>query len=151
MGYRIEYGFGFLAIGIIILLLIAVGSGVLLGLCVYNDAMYRRSENAVMWAVLSGFFQPAALIYLILHLVEIHKPLRCIQCGEFLVPESRFCMRCGKQLFIPTPEQIQMYDKRRRLFLWLWIASIALVIIIPIIAAILIAVRIFISNVNFHW
>lgn len=143
-----NFAFGFLVVGLIILALIAIGSGILLALCVYNDAMYRRDENAVMWAVLSGFFQLAALIYLILHFVEKHKPMRCIQCGEFLVPDSRFCMRCGRQLFVPAPEQLQMYDKRRRLFFWLWIASIALVIVVIIIPIILLAVRYFISYVN---
>ncbi|MDD3692815.1 MAG: zinc ribbon domain-containing protein [Oscillospiraceae bacterium] len=143
-----NFAFGFLVIGIIIPAVLAVGSGVLLGFSVYYDAMYRRNENAVMWAVLSGFFQLAALIYLILHFVEKHKPMRCIQCGEFLVPDSRFCMRCGRQLFVPAPEQLQMYDKRRRLFFWLWIASIALVIVVIIIPIILLAVRYFISYVN---
>lgn len=37
----------------------------MLALAVYNDARYRGNRNAVLWAVLSGFFVIAGLIYLI--------------------------------------------------------------------------------------
>ena len=45
--------------------LLIIAAGVMLALAVYNDARYRGNRNAVLWAVLSGFFGIAGLIYLI--------------------------------------------------------------------------------------
>lgn len=37
--------------------LLIIAAGVMLALAVYNDARYRGNRNAVLWAVLSGFFR----------------------------------------------------------------------------------------------
>ena len=141
-----EYGMGmnfvWFILGTIFISLLGIGSNLLLAFCVYYDAMYRRSENAVLWAVLSGFFNIAALVYIIVQVTKKPQPMRCMQCGEFLVPQSQFCQRCGRPLYVPSQEQLAVYDKRRRLFLWLFIASMALIVIGTILL-----VGIFVGNI----
>lgn len=50
--------------------LVLIAAQIMLALCVYNDARYRGSNNAVLWAVLSGFFGIAGLVYLIVQLAS---------------------------------------------------------------------------------
>lgn len=118
------YSIVWLIAGIGLFSLMQIGSCILLALCVYSDALYRRVDNAMMWAVLSGFFNIAALIYIIIQVSKKSQPMRCMQCGEFLAPNSLFCQRCGRPLDVPSPEEMNKYDKRRKLFLWLWIGSL---------------------------
>ncbi|MDD2361731.1 MAG: zinc ribbon domain-containing protein [Oscillospiraceae bacterium] len=132
-GVEVEMNMGFVPIiwiSIVFIALMAMGSSLFLGFCIYYDALYRRVENAALWAVLSGLFHILALVYLIVYVTKSPQPMRCMQCGDFLVPTSRFCQRCGRPLNEPSSEQLGMYNSRRRLFFWLWIASIALVIIL---------------------
>lgn len=45
--------------------LVGIAASIILAFCVYYDARARRDNMAVLWAVLSGFFQIAALVYVI--------------------------------------------------------------------------------------
>ena len=125
MGFETSMAFSvILLIGAIGLYsLMWIGSTLLLAFCVYNDALYRRVDNPVMWAVLSGFFNIVALIYIIIQVSKKQQPMRCMQCGDFLAPGSQHCQRCGRSLMVLSSEEMAGYNKRRRLFLWLWIAS----------------------------
>lgn len=115
-------------VAVLLISLIGIASNVLLAFCVYNDAQYRRSQYAVLWAVLSGFFNIAALVYIIVQLCSKPRGLQCVQCGQWLAPESTFCPRCGRQVVTFTPEQMANFDKRRKLFLGLWIGSVVIII-----------------------
>ncbi len=131
----IEYGMGLgiagaIWIGIVFVALIGMASSLFLGFCIYYDALYRRVENAVMWAVLSGLFNILALVYLIVYVTKSPQPLRCFQCGDFLLPNSRFCQRCGRPINSPSLEQLEVYSKKRKLFFWIWISSLALVVVL---------------------
>lgn len=122
------------SIGILLLSLLGIVANVFLAVCVYNDAKYRGSENAVLWAVLSGFFNIVALIYIIIACCQ-KKPqtLWCKQCGGYLNPESVYCPHCGRYLDKLAPEENEKYNKRRKLFLILWIISIVTLIVITVI------------------
>ena len=150
MGYQFS-GIIWVVLGAIIISLISIASNVMLGMCVYYDAMYRRNENALMWGVLSGFINICALIYIIMQFVNKKQPMRCVRCGEFLIPQSRFCTRCGRQLFVLSPELERLYDKRRRLFLGLWIGSTIFVIIISTIFAVIFMSRLIASQPSIYW
>ncbi len=133
MSYETNFvisGIAGLFVGIGLFSLIGIGSCILLALSVYNDALYRRVENPTMWAVLSGFFNIVVLVYIIIQATKKAAPLRCMQCGDFLHPNSRFCQRCGRPLMIPSPDELNNYDRRRKLFLWLWIGSSVLSFIV---------------------
>ena len=41
----------------LLIMLFSLAGSLFLALCVYNDAKARGNDNAVMWAVLSGFFR----------------------------------------------------------------------------------------------
>ena len=52
---------------LLISLVLAIGSQVMLALCIYNDAKARGDQNAVLFAVLSGVLGIIpAIIYLVL-------------------------------------------------------------------------------------
>lgn len=117
--------------------LIAVASRLLLAFCVYYDAKYHRNENTILWGVLSGLFDIAAIVYLIISRLDKQQGMRCARCGEFIAPGGICCPRCGLMLNIPAPEQLEIYDRKRKLFLGLWIGSIALAFIAAIIFTVL--------------
>ena len=125
-------------LAILLLTLVGIGSNVLLGFCVYNDAQYRRNRNAVLWALLSGFSGIAALVYIIVQVSAKSKPMRCEQCGEWLAPDSLFCPRCGRTLMVHSPEQMNKFNKRRKLFLGLWIGSLVFVLIFSVVFTVLV-------------
>ena len=110
------------------LLCSAVGilGSVFLGLCVYNDARMRRNENAAMWGVLSGVFNIAALIYLILAMTSKNQPARCLRCGTFLYPGTPACPVCGQPAPVLPLEEAEAYRKRRTRYLVLWIVMMVL-------------------------
>ncbi len=116
---------------ILLICLISTASAVFLGLSVYNDARYRCNGNAVMWGLLSGFFGIAAIIYLCIRSSE--KYLTCLRCRQTYPSDSPCCPVCGlpspNVSRIGTPQQMKQWKKRRKLFLILFIVSIALTVI----------------------
>lgn len=61
----------------LLIMLFSLAGSVFLALCVYNDAKARNNDSAVMWAVLSGFFNIVALVYIIVALASKPKALVC--------------------------------------------------------------------------
>lgn len=105
------------------LILLMISSQVFLALCIYNDAKYRLDHNAGLWAALSGFNFITAIVYLILRAGSKNKPRRCSFCGAFMAPEGIYCPWCGRMRYLNTPEDTEKYDRKRKLFLGLWIGS----------------------------
>lgn len=132
----------------------AVAGAVFLGLCVYNDARSRRNPNAVIWGVLSGFFEIAALIYLIITMSSKNQPPRCERCGSFLYPGypgysgAPVCPVCGQPVTFLPPEQAQLYARRRKRYLILWIVSMAACVVMIFVAVILFTLSM-LSNASF--
>ncbi|MCI8553754.1 MAG: hypothetical protein HFJ80_02255 [Clostridiales bacterium] len=115
-----------------LIMLAGLASSVMLGLCVYNDARYRGDTNAVLWGVLSGFFNIAALVYLIVKLAS-KRFLYCSQCGQPLSCAEPVCQCCGAvspevHRFSP-PEQREKQKRSRLVFLWLFIGLTVLSVI----------------------
>lgn len=112
----------------------AVGilGSVFLGLCVYNDARMRRNENAAMWGVLSGVFNIAALIYLILAMTSKNQPAAA--CVRHLplsgTPASPFA---GQPAPVLPLEEAEAYRKRRTRYLVLWIVMMVLGVLLGIV------------------
>ena len=71
---------------LLISLVLAIGSQVMLALCIYNDAKARGDQNAVLFAVLSGVLGIIpAIIYLVLRSNSgPDTALMCPNCGVVL-------------------------------------------------------------------
>lgn len=78
---------------------LAIAASVFLGLCVYYDAKARRDSNAALWGVLSGFFNIAALVYIIVKLAVKEKPIYCMRCGRPFPKSLSVCPSCGTPVF----------------------------------------------------
>ena len=124
--------------------LVSLAGSFFLAFCVYYDALRHRDNNAVLWGVLSGFFNIVALVYIIVKNSKQNQPKRCVRCGNFLPLGSVFCACCGlphAQEPLP-PELDERYAKRSRLHLILWIISIVLTIILACILFVVFFVQI---------
>ena len=64
----------------LLIMLFSLAGSLFLALCVYNDAKARGNDNAVMWAVLSGFFNIVALVYIIVAVSSKPKAVICPRC-----------------------------------------------------------------------
>lgn len=108
----------------LLITLFSLAGSVFLALCVYNDAKIRGNDNAVMWAVLSGFFNIVALIYIIVAVSSKSKPVACMRCHNLIPPGYVGCPVCGLPLAnrTPPPEMLDGYKNRRTVFLILFIA-----------------------------
>lgn len=111
---------GFLAISVL-----GLASSLLLAFCVYYDAKARGNSNAVVWAILSGFFNIAALVYIIAQAVSKPKPVYCMRCGNIVPPGFYACPVCNTPVTSAaealTPEQIAQYKKIRLILFIVWI------------------------------
>lgn len=136
---------GLFFLWMVVLSLAGIASRLFLAFCIYNDAKYRQDENAVLWAVLSGFIGFAALVYIIIKVSSKNQFKRCVQCGEAIAPDGQFCPRCGRSRDILTTEELQKYNKRRKLFLGLWIGFFLLAFI-----AVAVFIGVFMSNFMFN-
>ncbi len=129
---------------ILLVLLLSVLAAVFLGLCVYNDAQYRRNPNAGVWGVFSGLFSIVALVYLIVALTSKNQPERCLRCGNFLPPSypgspsPAVCPVCGQPAPFLPPEQAALYARRRRRYLILWIVMLAACFVLALVMAALV-------------
>ena len=108
----------------LLIMLFSLAGSVFLALCVYNDAKARNNDSAVMWAVLSGFFNIVALVYIIVALASKPKALVCPRCRNTVPAGYAGCPVCGQPFFqaVQTPEAIQAYKRRRMVFLILFIS-----------------------------
>ena len=120
--------------------LLGIGINVLLGFCVYYDAKFYNDPNAVMWGVLSGFFNIAALIYIIMRVNRQKVPPRCVQCGSFFVPGTLSCTVCGRPHDVPPPEMMALYNRRRRRLFWGWIIAQVAVFVLTFVLVIVMMV-----------
>ena len=112
----------------LLLSLVGIASSVFLGLCVYSDARFKNVKNPAMWGLLSGFLGwIPAIIYLVIRSQQSPKP--CQRCFDLLPPGAVFCNICGTPVYQPGPEELAVFDKRRKRFLILWIASYVLTIV----------------------
>lgn len=122
------YGNAVVAMSLVMLLagLLGLLSSVFLAFAVYYDARIRSDSNAVLWAVLSGFFNIVALVYLIVRAASKPKPVYCMRCRNYIPPGYTACPCCGLPVvgavMPPSPEEIQKMKKRRLLFIILFIA-----------------------------
>lgn len=121
--------FGSMMLFMVFIYLIGISSSVFLAFAVYYDARIRSDSNAVLWAVLSGFFNIVALVYLIVKLSSKPKPVCCIRCRNYIPPGYAVCPYCGTPLvgamMPPSPEEVQKYKKRRLVFFILFIVLFA--------------------------
>lgn len=114
----------------LLMLLFGLASQVFLALCVYHDARFRGNDNAALWGVLSGVFTLAALIYLIVALTSRPQPKPCYRCGNWVYPGMPTCPVCGLESPLAmSPEAAERYRKNRRLFLILWLVTLAAMIV----------------------
>ena len=117
--------------------LISIVCSVFLALCVYNDAKAKNNQNAVMWAVLSGFFNIVALIYIIVQAVSKPKTVYCPRCGNIIPAGYAGCPVCGTPMSMmnmaPAEEQVAKYKKRRWIFLGLFIGFYVLSVIVSVV------------------
>lgn len=132
----------FVSIGIVffiyfLIFVVAAGSQLLLAFCVYYDAKLHGNQEAKMWAILSGFFNVAALIYLLMRGDNKKKPVQCPACFAWLSADYRTCARCGhprEEKGNPILEETyRRWEKHRKtLFIW-WIVSMALPVLLAIV------------------
>ena len=73
---------------------VLIAAQIMLAFCVYNDARYRGNNNAVLWAVLSGFFSIAYLVYLIVQLAS-KRFVVCASCYRAIPSDQPLCPTCG--------------------------------------------------------
>lgn len=115
------------------LIVLELAAALLLAFCVYYDARARRDRLAVMWAVLSGFFPIAALVYVIIRCASKPKFTPCIRCGQWVPPESLFCLHCGQPVLDngrPIDAQaMDAYRHRSKILLVVWICVYVVAII----------------------
>lgn len=113
--------------------LLGLAASLLLAFCVYYDARARRDRMAVMWAVLSGFFPIAALVYVIVRCASKPKFTPCIRCGQWVPPETLFCIHCGQPVLEngrPVDAQaLDTYRHRSKILLVVWICVYVVAII----------------------
>ncbi len=108
---------------------LAIAASVFLGLCVYYDAKARRDSNAALWGVLSGFFNIAALVYIIVKLAVKEKPIYCMRCGRPFPKSLSVCPSCGTPVFgayapgMNDPALLEKWKTRRSVFLILFITA----------------------------
>lgn len=91
--------------------LLIIAAGVMLALAVYNDARYRGNRNAVLWAVLSGFFGIAGLIYLIVQLASKRWPASgtwCVRLATGPFPARNRCARSAARY----PRRYTVFPRR---------------------------------------
>lgn len=109
--------------------LLAIAASVFLGLCVYYDAKARRDSNAALWGVLSGFFNIAALVYIIVKLAVKEKPIYCVRCGRPFPKSLTVCPACGTPVFgayapgMNDQVLLEKWKTRRGVFLILFITA----------------------------
>ena len=143
MGYGPEYEVLQLVMSmlgqLLLVMLMEIAASVFLALCVYNDARARGSDSAVLWAVLSAFFNFVALIYVIVQAVSKPKPVYCYRCGNFVPAGFPSCPVCFAPIAgraMPAPEEMAVHKKRRTIFLVLFITFYVLAIIAGVLMAI---------------
>ncbi len=120
---------------------LGIAAALLLAFCVYNDARGRRDKLAVMWGVLSGFFNIAALVYVIIRCASNPKPSPCIRCGAWVPPGALFCTSCGQPLLDASgrpvsQEQLDGYHRRSKTLLIAWICVYAVCLAASIITVV---------------
>ena len=120
---------GFLAISVL-----GLAASLLLAFCVYYDAKARGNNNAVVWAILSGFFNFVALIYIIVQAVSKPKTVYCMRCGNIVPPGFYACPVCNTPVMSATaalaPEQIAQYKKIRLILFIVWIVVYVITMIV---------------------
>ena len=119
--------------------LVGIAASIILAFCVYYDARARRDNMAVLWAVLSGFFQIAALVYVIARCVSKPKWMPCTRCGQWVAPNATFCASCGAPLTVNghtiTQQEIDTWQHRSKVLLIVWICMEAIIVIGSIVFA----------------
>ena len=119
---------------LLLIMLFALAGSLFLALCVYNDARIRGNDNAVMWAVLSGFFNIVALVYIIVAVSSKPKAVFCPRCHNMIPPGYAGCPVCGLPLPDRTlpPELLEGCKRRRMVFLILFIAAYVITLAITV-------------------
>lgn len=117
----------------VLLNLLLISSRVFLGLAVYNDAMARHLNSAMMWAIFSGIFGPIpAIIYLLVIRPESNNNMLCPRCGRKIPLGFQICPICKAPIepgaVFDTPE-MQSRRKKAKLFLIIAIVTFALYIV----------------------
>lgn len=118
----------------LLIMLFSLAGSLFLALCVYNDAKARGNDNAVMWAVLSGFFNIVALVYIIVAVSSKPKAVICPRCRNMIPPGYAGCPVCGLSLPDRTlpPELLEGYKRRRLVFLILFITLYVITLLIAV-------------------
>lgn len=118
----------------LLIMLFSLAGSLFLALCVYNDAKARGNDNAVMWAVLSGFFNIVALVYIIVAVSSKPKAVICPRCRNMIPPGYAGCPVCGLPLPDRTlpPELLEGYNRRRLVFLILFITLYVITLLIAV-------------------
>ena len=118
----------------LLIMLFSLAGSLFLALCVYNDAKARGNDNAVMWAVLSGFFNIVALVYIIVAVSSKPKAVICPRCRNMIPPGYACCPVCGLPLPDRTrpPELLEGYKRRRLVFLILFITLYVITLLITV-------------------
>ncbi|CZT56257.1 hypothetical protein BN3661_01276 [Eubacteriaceae bacterium CHKCI005] len=125
---------------LLISLVLAIGSQVMLALCIYNDAKARGDQNAVLFAVLSGVLGVIpAIIYLVLRSNSgPDTALMCPNCGVVLPQGASHCPNCGmphpKARIIPPDADVR--SKRAKGLLIGWIVSLVLSIVLIVVSVV---------------
>ena len=118
----------------LLIMLFSLAGSLFLALCVYNDAKARGNDNAVMWAVLSGFFNIVALVHIIVAVSSKPKAVICPRCRNMIPPGYAGCPVCGLPLPDRTlpPELLEGYKRRRLVFLILFITLYVITLLIAV-------------------
>lgn len=118
----------------LLMLLLSLAGSLFLALCVYNDAKARGNNSAVMWAVLSGFFNIIALVYIIVAVSSKPKAVICPRCNNWIPAGYAGCPVCGLPPTNQTmpPELLEGYKRRRILFLILFIVAYVITALVTV-------------------
>lgn len=136
-------GVGMWTVWIVIIWFLLIGlmitGKVFLALAVYQDARSRYNNNALMWALLVGFFDLIpAIVYLCLRKNPGNGPVLCPSCALYYAPFSGACPRCGAPnpaVYMNAYSDLMAAHKKAKTYLAVAIAAWGLAIVAMVVLA----------------
>ncbi len=111
--------------------LLSIACSIFLGLAVYYDAKQQENKNALVWAILTGFFKIIALIiYLIVRNRDKNRLVICENCRKLTSKSLGYCIHCKSPII--NQDNSKEYKEKIKIFATLAIVFYVLNLIIQI-------------------
>lgn len=108
---------------------LSIACSIFLALAVYYDAKQQENKNALVWAILTGFFKIIALIiYLIVRNRDKNRLVICEKCRKLTNKSLGYCIHCNSP--IVNQNNSEEYKDKIKIFATLAIVFYALSFII---------------------